>query len=134
MGTINEYEKARVHAIESLEKALVAHENRDIFSIDDNLDEYDKLIPRDDIPANSLLFITLEFWSSWSDSAIHDWKYHEPLSKDDWPRLAKILIEDLKLNREVTNFELLTLFSVNIDPVKGSWFIKMFKKILKKQP
>ena len=109
---MSKYEESRVLAINSIEKAIIAHENGNVLSIEDGLDQFDSLIPREDISANSLLFITLEFWSGWSDSAIHGWNFYEPLTKADWPRLARIILSDLREDRPVTNQEIITKFSV----------------------
>ncbi|MGK0297996.1 MAG: hypothetical protein ACI9XC_001614 [Gammaproteobacteria bacterium] len=122
---MSKYEEARNLAILSIEKALIAHGNDDVFSIEDDLEEFDLLIPRDEIVANSLLFLTLEFWSGWSDSAIHGWYFYEPLEKDDWPRLAQILLNDLKTNTEVTNQEIVSQFSVFPKTKSDSIFSKI---------
>ena len=55
------YENARLLAIEGLEKALIAHKNDDVYSIDEGLDEFDAEIPRDEIEPISLLMLTLEY-------------------------------------------------------------------------
>ena len=130
---MNRYEQARLLAIESLQGALIAHREGKIHDIEDNLDDYDKLIPRDDITPNSLLMITLEFWSGWSDSAVHGWLFYDPMTENDWPRLAKVLIDDLKADREVTNKEILDIFSVDTTPKGPSWISKMLEKIKGKQ-
>lgn len=117
---MSEFDEARKLAIRCLEKALIAHENDDVFSIEDGLEEYELLMHREEIKANSLLCLALEFWSGWSDSAVHDWNFYEPLSKEDWPRLAKILLSDLKANREVTNKEIISNFNVTSKQKAGS--------------
>lgn len=29
------------------------------------------------------------FWDWWIDARNHDWRYHEGIARDDWPRLAR---------------------------------------------
>lgn len=106
------YEEARNFAIRSIEKALEAHESGNVLSIEDGLEKFEVLIPREDLAPNSLLFLTQEFWSGWADSAIHGWHFYEPLGKDDWPRLARILLDDLRANREVTDSVIVSKFRV----------------------
>jgi len=130
---MSQYEEARNLAIKYLEKAMIAHENDDFLSIEDGLEEYELLIPRDDLEANSLLYLTLEFWSGWSDSAIHTWKFYDPLVKEDWPRLARILLGDLKENREVTNQEIISNFSVTQKRKGSSLLSKVWRLISGKQ-
>ena len=123
---MSRYEQSRILAINSIEAALAAHENDDILLIAGDFDRFDLLIPREQISANSLLFLTLEFWSGWSDSAIHNWHFYEPLTKEDWPRLAKILLSDLRENNEVTNQEIISQFSV-FPKTKGKSFLSKIR-------
>lgn len=130
---MNSFEEARKFAIDSLERAISAHDRGDIFSIEDGIDEYENIIPREEIANNSLLFLTLEIWSGWSDSAVHDWQFYEPLKKNDWPRIAKILLGDLRANREVTNAEILANFSIEVKEKNEFWLSKLWKSISRKE-
>lgn len=121
---MSKYEEARNLAINGLEKALISHADDDVLSIDDGLDDFDISIPREELEPNSLLFLTLEFWSGWSDSAVHNWNFYEPLGKSDWPRLAKVVLSDLRENREITDQEILSQFSV-YPKSRSSWLSKL---------
>ncbi len=122
------------YAIQSLEEALKAHEKDDLLSIGDGFDEYDRLLPREGIENHSILYIALEFGASWSDSALHGWLFYEGMNKDDWPRLAKILIDDLKSGREVTSRELLEKFTYSYSPsIKNGFIAKIIKRFKIKQ-
>ena len=107
---INKFEYFRKIAIESIEEALKKHEMKDYLSIADNIDNFETLLDEKDIHQGSLLHITLEFLSGWSDSTAHDWLYYEPLKKDDWPRMAKIILSNLKENKEITDPNILSEF------------------------
>ena len=65
-------------------------------SIGEGYEEYDSNLPRDGRPEFKKLFIALNFWDSWQDARNHEWRYYEGISESDWPRLAKILIDDIK--------------------------------------
>jgi len=129
---MSEYEAARKLAIESIEKSLIAHESEEFFSIGDDLDEYELLLDKQELQQDSLLLITYEFLTGWSDSAAHDWYHWEPLKKDDWPRLAKIILNDLQANREVIDSEILSEFRYISEPkrsiISGIWALFSDKK------
>jgi hypothetical protein len=110
---MSKYEEAKSIAIKGLEKALISHENANWLELENNLDLYENAIPREEVSPNSLLYLTLEFWSAWADSANHDhWDFYPPMGKNDYPRLAKILLNNLQSNAEVTNEEIVKNFSV----------------------
>jgi len=110
------YEESRKLAIVAIERALVAHEKQDFFSIGDELDELEIQLNDQELPEGSLLLIAHEFLTGWSDSAAHDWYYWEPMKKDDWPRLAEVILKDLYANLEVTDLELLSEFRIITKP------------------
>lgn len=106
------YEESRKLVIEAIENALVLHEKQDFFSIGCELDELEIQLYKQELPEGSLLLVAHEFLTGWADSAAHDWYHWEPMKKDDWPRLANVLLSDLRANQQVTNSELLTEFRV----------------------
>ncbi len=116
---MNEYENSRKLAIEAIQKALDAHENQDFFSIGKYLDEYEVLLYKLEIEQGTLLLVAHEFLTGWSDSAAHDWYHWEPLKQEDWPRLAKIILQDLRANREVTDPEILSEFRYISEPKRS---------------
>lgn len=89
-------------------------------SIEDGLDKYELLIAREALAPNSLLFLIQEFWSGWADSAVHNWNFYEPLGKDDWPRLARRLLDDSRGSREVSDLDIVSKFSVVPRGKRGS--------------
>ena len=109
---MNRYDRARNHAVYGNEKALIAHAKQEVFSIDDELEQYELLISKLELPSNSLLLLTPEFWSGWADAAAHDWKYYEPIKEIDWPVYAEVLLENLRNNTEVTDVAIKQNFSV----------------------
>ena len=107
------YERARKVAVQGIENAIIAHNNEEYSVVEKGLEEYEMAIPRNEIEPNTLLFLTLEFWSCWADSANHGyWEFYPPIGKNDFPRLAAILLNNLTTNTEVTNEEIKSNFSV----------------------
>ncbi len=110
------YETSRKLAITSIEKALVAHQSEEFLSIGNYLDEYEEILHEQDLEQGSLLVIAHEFLTGWSDCAAHDWHHWAPLKEKDWPRLAEIILQDLKKDQEVTDPELLSEFRFIVKP------------------
>lgn len=126
---MSKYDKAKNFAIVALENALEAHARNDLLSIENGLEEFEGLVSESEVISNSLLYLSLEFWSGWSDSAVHDWRFYEPLQEDDWPRLAVILLNDLKANREITNSDILLYFRVKPKNSKVSLLTKLWSLV-----
>ena len=97
-------------AIESIEEASKQHELEEYLSIGENMSNFEALLDEEELKQGSSLHIALEFLSGWSDSAAHDWYHYEPLKKDDWPRMANIILSDLKANREISDPQILSEF------------------------
>ncbi len=110
---MNIYEEARLHAMKGLYAAKLAHENEKWLSIENDLEQYEVLVSDSGVLPNTLLTFTLEFWSGWSDCAIHDWRFYQPLVKEDWPQLCSILQANLESNTEVTDEKIRKHFLVS---------------------
>lgn len=104
------YDESRLLAIVAIENALIIHEKQDFCSIGDVLDDLEIQLYKQELPEGSLLLIAHEFLTGWSDSAAHDWYHWDPMKKDDWPRLAEVILKDLYASQEVANPELLSEF------------------------
>ena len=48
-----------------------------------------EILPINDIP-EPLFNLAFSFWGDWLDAKDHNWFHHEPLTSDDWPRIAKL--------------------------------------------
>jgi len=131
-GQMTTYDAARKHAITWLAHSLELHQAGNYLSIGDGYDEYDRMLPREGLDNDDPLIIALEFWASWADTAEHSWHFYPGFAKDDWPRLAKILLEDLKANRRVSDKTLLESFSPKPRKVKRG-IAKRLKGLLKRE-
>ena len=112
----NVFEHFRKIAIYYFEDALKKHEAKDYLLIADNIDKFEALLDVKEIAQGSNLHLALEFLSCWGDSAAHDWYHYEPLKKEDWPRMGKIILNDLKANREISDPEILYEFYYVVEP------------------
>jgi len=121
---MDNYNQARLLAIEYFQRAIIAHENEDWLAIWDGYEKFENLLQNGETEHSNLLGITLGFWCTWADCAETDWRLCWSMQEQDWPRLAKILLNDLKLNQEVSNEELLSLFG-NHQPTKTVVISKM---------
>ncbi len=110
---MSKYDEAKTIAMSGLRDAMLAHENGKWLDVEGYLDKYEAAIPRNEIASNSLLYLTLEFWSAWADSANHDrWDFYPPIGKNDYPRLARVIVNNLQSNAEITDKEIIKNFSM----------------------
>ena len=72
----------------------------------------DGALPRVDDARWDKVFVALSFWDGWIDASNHEWKYYEPIQKDDWPRLVDEIARSLREDREVTNSVILKRFGL----------------------
>lgn len=43
--------------------------------------------------------LALRFWKAWALAASHDWQNYEPITKDDWPRMARTIAQSVHTGR-----------------------------------
>lgn len=80
----------------ALEDDAAAHEAGQYSSIGERYDDvYGEILPIDDIPG-PLSALAFRFWDDWCDASQHDWMYHEPIRKEDWPLIARTIAKCLR--------------------------------------
>ena len=94
----------------ALERAAAAQLAGRHAEIDDGFDGLDVVIPRNEDPRFIKLLIAVAFWDGWIDSWNHAWNFYEPLTEEDWPRLAASVAADLRADREIQNERVLEQF------------------------
>ena len=47
------------------------------------------------------------FWDNWVDAANHEWLYHEPIKKKDWPNHAREIAQAIRNAELPTNLKIL---------------------------
>jgi hypothetical protein len=80
------------------------------------------------------LSIALSFWEGWADSAAHGWLYYGELHADDWPRMAREVLDALEAGEPISNATVLSHFSAHrVHTVAGfgraRWFPRRHRVI-----
>ena len=97
------YSEAKQAMISGLLQAASEQEASRLSEIERSYDTIDANLPRDAGPEFDKLFIALNFWDGWIDARNHDWQYYEGIRAEDWPQLAKRIVDDLKADREISD-------------------------------
>lgn len=97
------YQDAKAEFISALTAAAIAHEADEFASLDIGYDYIDGNLPRGAGDEFNKFFVALSFWDGWVDARNHDWQYYDPIGRDDWPKLARSIVLDLKSDREIEN-------------------------------
>jgi hypothetical protein len=108
------YNDAKEYLILQLSKDVEAHMAGHISKIGDRFDFFDKNLPRCEDHKFRKIHVALNFWDGWRDARNHNWRYYKDISSEDWPNLAKIIIEDLKNERDITEEILLQHFDLRL--------------------
>jgi len=59
-------------------------------------DIYAQILPIEDDINNPIYGMAFRFWEDWGDASNHEWQYHEPIKKEQWPIFARELAQSLK--------------------------------------
>jgi len=105
------YDEAKHYLIEHLSRDVALHVAGDYWHVGDNFDDFDANLPRNDDPQFKKLHIALNFWDGWQDARNHDWHFYKGISQNDWPQLAKIIIQDIE-EEEITSETILEHFDL----------------------
>jgi hypothetical protein len=125
-----EYDEARLAIAEALERSAAAHDRGDFSEIDTIYDEIDGSLPRNLDKRFEKLYTALYFWDSWIDSSNHDWLYHKPLTAEDWSKLARGIASALRTDREISDLQVLQLFTPSLTTEKG--IVRLVRRLFKK--
>lgn len=95
------YEEIKQRLISELSRSADSHEMGQVWEIDGSYDQLEQDVLTDNSDAIfDKLKIAVEFWAGWIDSRNHDWKFYEGIKASDWPTLARIIVDDLRADRE----------------------------------
>lgn len=95
--------EAKAAVVHALAQDAVLHEQGKLGQLGLSFEELDARLPRGAGPAFDTLLVALRFMDDWLDARNHEWQYHEPLARDDWPVLARALAEDIAADRPPTH-------------------------------
>jgi hypothetical protein len=59
------------------------------------------------------------FWDNWVDASNHEWQYHEPITRHDWPRLAREVAEAVRMGELPQNEFLVE--QIQLKPRRSIW-------------
>jgi hypothetical protein len=68
------------------------------------------------------------FWDEWADAANHDWQYHEPITRSDWPRYARMIAEGLRRNQLPANDRLIEAIRIKPRLTFSKWLSRLFER------
>lgn len=109
-GNMFTYDEAKKYLLEQLSRDIENHNRGEFRKIGENFEVFDQNLPRDSGPEFKKLFLALNFWDSWQDARNHEWRYYKGISQADWPRLAKIIINDIEEEKEITSSTIMEHF------------------------
>ncbi len=65
-------------------------------------DVYAEILPIQDT-SEPIFAMAMRFWDDWCDASSHEWRYHEPITNEQWPQLARELANCLRAGSMPTN-------------------------------
>ncbi len=94
----------------ALEAAARAHESGNLPAIEAEYERLDGCLPRTADAIFGQLQIALEFWDGWIDARNHEWQYYAGIEAEDWPFLARTIVDDLRNGRDISDERVLERF------------------------
>lgn len=97
------YAASLARLIEHLVADATAHERERYDELGRRFDATERDLPRGDAAELVKLHIALTFWDSWIDARNRGWPSGDPVSKAEWPRLARAIAADLTAGRDIVD-------------------------------
>ncbi|MDH3377754.1 MAG: hypothetical protein OEQ39_12465 [Gammaproteobacteria bacterium] len=72
-------------------------------------DVYGQILPINEIP-DELFGLAMRFWDDWGDASRHDWQYHDPFEKEDWPMMSRKIAMHVRAGTLLTDDTILAHF------------------------
>lgn len=96
----------------SLEEDIKTQELRSPLEIGEKWDDvYAQLLPIEDEIENPVYSLAFQFWDDWGDASNHDWLYHEPITKEQWPIYAREIASNLRVGKLPESIAIIEMFS-----------------------
>lgn len=81
----------------ALEKDAIDHESGKYDNIGHRWDDvYGQILPVEEDFNNPIYSIAFRFWDDWGDASNHEWQYHEPITANEWPVIAREIVSSLR--------------------------------------
>ena len=113
--TMMTYENARDAIVTPLRQDATAHDAEQYDTVGRRFDALEHRFPRGTAPELGRLHIALTFWDGWVHARNHGWP-PGPIAIDEWPRLARVVADDLAADRDITDATILTHFNLVAHP------------------
>jgi hypothetical protein len=104
------YDEAKQFLIEHLSHDADLHIAGKYSELGEGFETYDQNLLRSNDERFVKLYISLHFWDGWTDARNHDWYYYKGIGQNDWPELARIIIQNISNEQEITNQIVLKYF------------------------
>ena len=96
---------------EALEKDALDHESGNYDNIGLKWDDvYGQLLPIEEDIDQPVYGLAFNFWDDWCDASNHDWQYHEPITTNEWPKIAREIAASLRNGTPPNNQRILDHF------------------------
>ena len=82
--------------IEHLERDIEAHESGRIWDIGASEVDMPEWYLIEDEDARRPLSLAFDFWDSWIDDRNHGWCIYEPMTREQWPLIARHIVRGLR--------------------------------------
>ena len=105
------YAEAKAAVLDALAREASLHDQGRFAELGASFNELDARIPRRGGAPFDRLLIALRFLDDWLDASNHNWQYHEPVQRSDWPVLARVLIADISADRDPSHTVILKHFA-----------------------
>lgn len=96
------YSGSRDELVTQLRHDADAHDAGSYDEIGRRFDAVERHLPHGTAPELGRLHIALTFWDGWVDARNHGWP-RGPIGVADWPRLARLVADDLAADREISD-------------------------------
>jgi hypothetical protein len=124
------YREIRDQLVEQLLNDALAHEVGRFEDIGSGFDDIEAALADNQTAEFHRLRVVKEFWDGWIDARNHDWRFYEPLARDDWPVLAREVAADLQADRDIENPKVLAMMQ-DPPPLRNhlrDWLMRLFHR------
>lgn len=114
--------------IEGLLHDAAAHEASYYDKIGMQFEAFEHLLVEATDYNNNQIGLAYDFWDGWIDARNHDWRFYEPITEADWPKLARHVAQALADDRPITDRIVLDRFQHVPRPPFKERFAALFRR------
>jgi hypothetical protein len=107
-----DYHGTRKNLARLLLRNAEAHEAGSWNYLDRDYEEIERAVPREGYPEIETLLIALDFWKAWIESILHGRPIRAEIRQEDWPLLARRIVDALESDRGIDDPTILTRFGL----------------------